>query len=58
MRHINEILKPGANLSAIKLDPNCPKIKSLIDQTAKEQDKIIARQKRNNSNLLNTYITI
>lgn len=54
---ISSILKKGATLKAIKLDPNDPKIKELIEYTCKEQEKLIASQKIDYK-MLNNYITI
>ncbi len=55
--HISSILKKGATLKAIKLNPNDPKIKELIEYTCKEQEKLIASQKFDYKTL-NTHITI
>lgn len=55
--NISSILKKGATLKAIKLDPNDPKIKELIEYTRKEQEKLIA-SKKFDYKMLNTYITI
>lgn len=44
-RHINEILKKGARLTPIKLDPNDPEINRLIEITIKEQEKVLTLKK-------------
>lgn len=55
--NIRLILKKGANLKAIKLDQNDPKVKELIEKTCKEQDKLVA-SKKFDYKILETYITI
>lgn len=55
--YISSILKKGVTLKAIKLDPNDPKIKELIEYTNKEQEKLLALHKIDYDRL-NTYITI
>ena len=55
--NISSILKKGTSLKAIKLDPNDPKIKELIEYTCKQQDKLITSQKFDYK-ILETYITI
>ncbi len=37
-----DILKPGADIKAFKLNPNDPKVKKIIDDTLKQQDEILA----------------
>lgn len=55
--HISELLKPGAKLNT-KIDPNDKKIQRLIEQTIKEQDRVLALTKIDIEKLRNTYITI
>ncbi len=44
-RHISEILKSGVKFEIKKLDANDPKIKALIEQTVKEQERVLALMK-------------
>lgn len=56
--HINTILKKGAKLEVIKLDINDKSITDLIDETVKEQEKVLALKKIDWKKMRNTYITI
>ena len=58
MLTINQILKKGAKLRAVKLDPNDPKIKKLIEQTRKAQAHVLALTKIDYHALQNQIITI
>lgn len=57
-RHISEILKPGAKLNAKILPEDEDRVRLLIQQTIKEQDRVLALKKIDYEKLRNTYITI
>lgn len=57
-RHISEILKPGAKLTTKILPEDEERVRLLIQQTIKEQDRVLALKKIDYEKLRNTYITI
>lgn len=58
MENIRQILKKGAKLKARKLDPNDPEFKRLIEETCKEQERVLALKKIDWRKLKNQIITI
>lgn len=58
MENIRQILKKGAKLKARKLDPNDKEVKGLIEETCKQQERVLALKKIDWRELKNQIITI
>ncbi len=54
---MNEILKPGAKLTAHKIR-NTKKVRAFLELKAKEQDTVLALKKIDYEKLANTFVTI
>ena len=55
---LSKILNAGTKLNAIKLDPNDSEVKRLIEDTYKEQERVLSLNKIDWRKLQNQIITI